>query len=131
MAKAKEAIHSDSAPAAVGPYAQAVAAGDWVFVSGQLGLEPASGRLVSGGAAAEARQALANVRAVLQAAGLELADVVRTTVYLADIGEFAAVNEVYGEFFSPPYPARVTVGVAALPRGARVEIEALAYRSKS
>ncbi len=131
MAKAKEAIHSDSAPAAVGPYAQAVAAGDWVFVSGQLGLEPASGRLVSGGAAAEARQALANVRSVLQAAGLELADVVRTTVYLADIGEFAAVNEVYAEFFSSPYPARVTVGVAALPRGARVEIDALAYRSKS
>ena len=121
-------IASDAAPRAIGPYAQAVAAGDLVFCSGQVGLDPANGRLVLGGVAAEAARALENLAAVLSAAGLGLGDVVKTTVYLVDLADFAAVNEVYARHFLAPYPARATVGVAALPAGARVEIEAVATR---
>ncbi|GIW46122.1 MAG: reactive intermediate/imine deaminase [Candidatus Binatia bacterium] len=124
----KEPVETSAAPAAIGPYSQAVAAGNWIFLSGQLGLDPATGGLVAGGTVAEARQALANLRAVLRAAGADLADVVRTTIYLVDLNDFAAVNDVYAATFSPPYPARVTVGVASLPRGARIEIEAVAFR---
>jgi len=124
----RAAIASDAAPRAIGPYAQAVAAGDLVFCSGQVGLDPASGRLVSGGIAGEAARALENLAAVLAAAGLGFNDVVKTTVYLVDLAEFAAMNEVYALYFHPPYPARATVGVAALPAGARVEIEAIAVR---
>ena len=128
MTGSRETLASDAAPRAIGPYAQAVAAGDLVFCSGQVGLDPASGRLVPGGVAAEAARALENLAAVLSAAGLGLGDVVKTTVYLVDLAEFAAVNEVYARYFHAPYPARATVGVAALPAGARVEIEAVATR---
>ncbi|TMA64692.1 MAG: RidA family protein [Deltaproteobacteria bacterium] len=128
MTRGRETVASDAAPRAIGPYAQAVVAGDLVFCSGQVGLDPASGRLVPGGVAAEAARALESLAAVLSAAGLGLGDVVKTTVYLVDLAEFAAVNEVYARYFHAPYPARATVGVAALPAGARVEIEAVATR---
>ena len=128
MTGSRETFASDAAPRAIGPYAQAVAAGDLVFCSGQVGLDPASGRLVLGGVAAEAARALENLAAVLSAAGLGLGDVVKTTVYLVDLADLAAVNEVYARHFLAPYPARATVGVAALPAGARVEIEAVATR---
>lgn len=124
----KTPLNSDQAPAAIGPYSQAVATGDWVFASGQIGLDAASGRLVAGGTAAEAKQALENLRVVLAAGDLGFDDVVRTTIYLVDLGEFEAVNQVYGEYFRAPFPARATVGVAALPRGARVEIDLIAAR---
>lgn len=124
----KAAIATRSAPAAIGPYSQAVRAGDLVFCSGQIGLDPESGELVGGGAAAECRRAMENLGAVLAAAGLDFGDVVKTTIYLTDLRTFAAVNEVYGSYFSAPYPARATVGAAALPRGASVEIEAFARK---
>ena len=123
---ALRAVVSDGAPAPIGPYSQAVESGGWLFCSGQIGLDPASGELASGGVAAEARQVLANLEAVLVAAGLTHADVVKTTIYLVDLADFTTVNVVYGECFTAPFPARATVGVAALPRGARVEIEAVA-----
>lgn len=126
MRVGKKAIATQAAPAAIGPYAQAVRAGDFVFCSGQIGLDPESGTLVAGGAVAECRRVMENLRAVLTAAGLDFADVVKTTIYLTDLGAFAGVNEVYGSYFSEPYPARATVGVATLPRGASVEIEAIA-----
>jgi len=121
-------IASDGAPRALGPYAQAVVAGDLVFCSGQVGIDPASGALVPGGIAAETARVLENLGAVLRAAGLGLADVVKTTVYLTDLSEFAAMNEVYGRYFPLPHPARATVQVARLPAGARVEIEPAAVR---
>jgi 2-iminobutanoate/2-iminopropanoate deaminase len=121
-----QAITTPEAPQAIGPYAQAVQAGQWVFLSGQIGLDPASGELVAGGVEAETERVLANLRAVLAAAGLTLAHVVRTTIYLVDLADFGRVNEIYGRAFSAPFPARATVGVAALPRGARVEIDAIA-----
>jgi len=122
-------IASDGAPRALGPYAQAVVAGDLVFCSGQVGIDPASGALVPGGIAAETARVLENLGAVLRAVGLGLADVVKTTVYLTDLSEFAAMNEVYGRYFPLPHPARATVQVARLPAGARVEIEAVAARA--
>jgi 2-iminobutanoate/2-iminopropanoate deaminase len=108
-----------------------VVAGDLVFCAGQVGIDPATGKLVPGGLAAEAARAIENLRAVLTAAGLGLADVVKTTVYVVDLGEFAALNEVYGRYFPPPHPARATVQVAALPAGGRIEIEAVARRPGS
>lgn len=128
--ESKEAVNTEHAPRAIGPYSQAIVAGDWVFVSGQLGLDPQTGALVPGGVQAEARQALANVRGILQSAGADLSDVVRTTLYLVDLGDFTVVNEIYGSVFRPPYPARVTVGVASLPRGGRIEIDAIARRRR-
>lgn len=122
-------ITSDGAPRALGPYAQAVAAGGLVFCSGQVGIDPASGGLVPGGIAPETARTLENLAAVLAAAELRLADVVKTTVYLTDLGDFAAMNEVYGRYFPAPHPARATVQVARLPAGARVEIDAIAARS--
>jgi 2-iminobutanoate/2-iminopropanoate deaminase len=127
----KQTIATSNAPQAIGPYAQAVRAGQWVFLSGQIGLDPASGTLVSGGVEAETEQVLANLGAVLAAAELTVADVVRTTIYLVDLGDFARVNEIYGRVFRAPFPARSTVGVAALPRGARVEIDAVAMLAES
>lgn len=124
----RAAIHSDRAPKAIGPYSQAVADGGLLFCSGQIGLDPASGELVSGGTAAEAERVMQNLQAVLEAAGLGFAHVVRTTIFLVDLADFATVNEIYGRFLQQPYPARATVGVAALPRGARVEIDAIAVR---
>lgn len=121
-------ITSAGAPRALGPYAQAVAAGDLVFCSGQVGLDPVSGKLVPGGIEAETARACENLAAVLGAAGLGLGDVVKTTVYLADLAEFAAMNAEYARHFPAPHPARATVQVAALPAGARVEIEAIAAR---
>jgi len=123
----RRAISTTGAPAAIGPYSQAVAAGDLVMCSGQLGLDPATGELVEG-VEAQADRALRNLAAVLDAAGLTMADVVKTTIFLADVGDFAAVNVVYARHVSDPPPARSTVGVAALPKGGRVEIEAIARR---
>ena len=124
----RRAVTSASAPPPVGPYAQAVDTGDLVFCAGQLGLDPLTGRLVPGGVAAETARALDNLAAVLTAAGLGLAAVVKTTVYVADLAEWPLMNEVYGRHFTAPYPARAVVQVAALPAGARVEIEAVAVR---
>ena len=128
MSQDKAAIATSSAPAAIGPYNQAVRSGDLLFTSGQVGFDPASGTLVGGGVEAEARQVLANLAAVLQAAGLHMADVVKTTVFLTDMEDFAAVNAIYAEAFAGAsvMPARSTVQVARLPRDARVEIEAVA-----
>jgi 2-iminobutanoate/2-iminopropanoate deaminase len=122
----REIITTDQAPAAVGPYSQAVRVADFVFTAGQIPLDPATGQIVEGGIEVQTRQALTNVSAVLQAAGTSLANVVKTTVFLADIGEFQAMNGVYAEFFGGAPPARSAVQVAALPLGARIEIEAVA-----
>ncbi len=124
-------VDTDRAPGALGPYSQAVRAGDWVFLSGQIGLDPATGELVQGGAAAQAERALENLSAVLDEAGLSFADVVRTSIYLVDLNDFSAVNEIYAGCVSEPYPARVTVGVAALPKGALVEVDAVAVVDES
>lgn len=120
-----EAIATDSAPSAIGPYSQAVRVGNLIFLSGQIGLDPATGVLVDGGVDAEAERAFENLRAVAQAAGAALADVVKLTIYLVDLADFAKVNEIMRGYFGAPYPARATVGVAALPRSARVEVEAV------
>jgi len=122
------AVTTASAPAAIGPYSQAVAVGDLVFCSGQIGLDPATGEIVPGGIEAETRRVLANLAAVLAAAGCRPDDALRTTIYLADLGDFALVNGLYGAWVGNPAPARSTVGVAALPRGARVEIDVVARR---
>lgn len=121
-----ESIHSDKAPKALGPYSQAIKAGGFVFCSGQVPIDPATGSFVGGGIKEQTRQSLTNARNVLQAAGLDLADVVKTTVFLADMDDFADMNGVYEEFFTPPYPARSAVAVKKLPKGALVEIECIA-----
>lgn len=121
-------VSTDAAPAPIGPYAQAVVAGDLVFVAGQIGLDPATGTLVAGGIAAEAPRVLANLTAVLAAAGCTPGDVVKTTVYLVDLADGPKFGEAYARAFAAPYPARATVQVAALPAGARVEVEAVARR---
>jgi 2-iminobutanoate/2-iminopropanoate deaminase len=126
----RTAVSTTDAPKAVGPYSQGIAAGGLVFCAGQLGLDPASGQLVEGGVAAEAEQALTNLRAVLDAAGCTFADVVKTTVFLADINDFGAVNEVYARFVADPPPARSTFAVGELPKGGRIEIEAIAVQAK-
>jgi 2-iminobutanoate/2-iminopropanoate deaminase len=123
----RQAVQTNGAPAALGPYSQAIRSGDTVFCSGQLGLDPTTGELADG-VAAQAERALKNLAAVLDAAGLTFDDVVKTTIFLADIGDFAAVNEVYGGQMPDPPPARSTIGVGALPKGARVEIEMVAHR---
>jgi 2-iminobutanoate/2-iminopropanoate deaminase len=120
------AISTPGAPAAIGPYSQGIAVGGFLFTAGQAALDPATGALVEGGIAAETERVMANLTAVLDAAGCSWGDVVKTTVFLVDVGEFAIVNGIYGRFVSDPPPARSTVGVAALPKGARVEIEAVA-----
>ena len=125
----RQAINTTGAPAAIGPYSQGIDAGDLVFCSGQVGLDPATGELVPGGVEAEAERALRNLAAVLDAAGLGFADVVKTTLFLADIGDFAVVNAIYGRHMPDPPPARSTFAVGALPKGARIEIEATARRS--
>jgi 2-iminobutanoate/2-iminopropanoate deaminase len=123
----RQAISTGGAPGAIGPYSQAIRSGDMVFCSGQLGIEPVSGELVEG-VEAQAERALRNLQSVLDAAGLGFDDVVKTTIFLADIGDFAAVNSVYARFMPDPPPARSTVQVAALPKGGLVEIEAIARR---
>ena len=122
----KEEVSTKSAPAAIGPYAQAVRTGQLVFLSGQIPLDPANGQMVSGDIVAQTERVMKNLGAVLEAAGCTFASVVRTTIYLVDLADFARVNETYGRYFQPPYPARATVQVAALPRGAHVEIDAIA-----
>jgi len=123
----KRPIKADGAPAAIGPYAQAVVAGPFVFTAGQIALEPATGELVGGDAAAQTRRVMANLSAVLEGAGASWEDVVRAEIYLVDLADFGAVNDVYAEFVGDEPPARVTVEVAALPKGALVEIAAVAY----
>lgn len=120
-------IATDKAPAAIGPYSQGVRAGDFIYFSGQIPLDPATGELVAGGIAEQTRQVLANIDALLQAAGLGVDAVVKTTIYLTDLGNFAQVNEIYGGFFGAAKPARATVEVAALPKGAQIEIEWVCY----
>jgi reactive intermediate/imine deaminase len=118
-------IHTQAAPRAIGTYSQAVRAGNTVYLSGQIGLQPDSMELVAGPVEAQIRQVIENLAAVAQAAGGSLADIAKLTVYLTDLGNFASVNTIMAEYFSEPYPARAAVEVAALPRGAAVEIEAI------
>jgi 2-iminobutanoate/2-iminopropanoate deaminase len=126
----RQAISTTGAPGAVGPYSQAIAAGDLVFCAGQIGLDPATGDLVEGGVEAQAERCLKNLAAVLDAAGMTFANVAKTTVFLADMGDFAAINTVYAKHMPEPPPARSTFAVAGLPKGARIEIEAIAVRSR-
>jgi 2-iminobutanoate/2-iminopropanoate deaminase len=127
--KTRSVVASEAAPRAIGPYSQAIVVGDMVFCSGQIPLDPATGELVGGtDIRAQTRRVLDNLEAVLDAAGAGLGKVVKTTIYLVDLSDFAAVNEVYGGYFKQNQPARATVQVAALPRGSRVEIDAIAVR---
>ena len=127
--KDMNAIQTGMAPAAIGPYSQAIDSGAGiVFVSGQLPIDPATGAFPEGGIKEQTRQSLANAKAILEAAGLGLGNVVKTTVFLADMGDFAAMNEVYAQFFTAPFPARSAVAVKTLPKGAMVEIECIAAR---
>ena len=123
----RRAVHTKGAPAARGPYSQAIQAGGWLFTAGQIGLDPASGELAET-IESQTTRALENIRAVLEAAGADMTDIVKTTVFLCDMADFAAFNAVYAEMVGDPPPARSTVQVAGLPKGALVEIEALAYR---
>jgi len=124
----KSIVESDAAPQAIGPYSPAVWAGDLLFVSGQTPIDPATGAVVAGSAADQLKQSLANVRAILKAAGLDLENVVKTTVFVKDLSEFPAINAAYANFFSPPYPARSCVEVARLPKDVQVEVEVVAAR---
>lgn len=123
-----KAIATKNAPAAIGPYSQAIEVNGFVYASGQIPIDPETGAFVPGGIREQTRQCLRNVSAILQEAGTDLSHVVKTTVYLADIADFAAMNEVYATFFSEPYPARSAVAVRDLPKGALVEVEVLAAR---
>jgi 2-iminobutanoate/2-iminopropanoate deaminase len=122
----KHAISSQKAPKAIGPYSPAIRAGQLLFVSGQVPIDPATGNMIDGGIIDQTRRVLDNIGELLLAAGRSFGDVVRTTVFLADMNDFAAMNEVYGEYFVEPYPARATVQVARLPRDSRVEIDVIA-----
>jgi 2-iminobutanoate/2-iminopropanoate deaminase len=126
MNRERIVVATDRAPAAVGPYSQAVRIGNLVYTAGQIALDPATGKLVEGGIEAETRRALQNLQAVLEAAGTSLVNVIKTTVFLQDMGDFGAMNGVYAQFFSASPPARSAVQVGALPLGAQVEIEAVA-----
>ena len=126
----RERIQTNKAPAAIGPYSQAIKANGFVFVSGQIPINPQTGEFVAGGIAEQTQQVLRNLKAVLEASGSSLDQVVKTTVFLADMKEFSGMNEVYATFFSGPPPARATVAAAGLPRDARVEIEAVALVSE-
>ena len=122
----KKVINTKAAPAAIGPYSQAIRVGNLVYTSGQIPIDPATGSFVEGGVKEQTRQSLLNVKAILAEAGLTMSDVVKTTVFLADMNDFADMNTVYAEFFSEPYPARSAVAVKTLPKGALVEIEVVA-----
>jgi len=122
-----EPLTTKDAPAAIGPYSQAIRAGDFLFVSGQIPLDPATGSLIAGGIAEQTHRVLQNLGAILRSAGVSFDRVVKTTVYLADMSEFAAMNEVYGTYFPAPAPARATVQAARLPRDVKVEIDLIAY----
>ena len=121
----RQPVHTDRAPAAIGPYSQAVQRGGMVFLSGQIPLDPATGLLVEGDIEAQARRAFDNLQAVCEAAGGSLDDVVRLGLYLTDLGQFGVVNQVMAEYFTAPFPARSTIGVASLPRGAEFEVDAI------
>ncbi|MGN0195133.1 MAG: RidA family protein [Candidatus Cryptobacteroides sp.] len=121
-------VSTDKAPAAIGPYSQATLAGNMIFLSGQLPIDPSTGAFPEGGVAEQTAQSLANVRAILEKGGFSMSDVVKTTVFLADMGDFAAMNEVYKQNFSEPFPARSAVAVKTLPKGALVEIECIASK---
>lgn len=121
----REIIHTDDAPAAIGPYSQAVRIGDTVYLSGQIPLDPESMTLVEGGFEAQARQVFENLRAVCRAAGGDLADLAKLNIYLTDLANFATVNDQMMAYFAEPYPARAAIGVAALPKGAQVEMEGI------
>jgi len=127
----RRAISTSAAPSAVGPYSQAIATEDLVFCSGQVGLDPQTGDLAEGGIEGQTERALKNLEAVLDAAGCSMADVVKTTCFLADIGDFATFNTIYARFFPDPPPARSTFAVATLPKAARVEVEAVAVRERA
>ena len=122
------AIHTDNAPAAIGPYSQAIQAGSTIYVSGQLPIDPATGAFAGNDIASQTRQSLTNMKNILAAAGTDMSNVVKTTVLLADIADFAAMNAVYAEFFTAPYPARAAFQVACLPKNALVEIECVAVK---
>ena len=122
----KQAISTPQAPAAIGPYSQAIRIGNLLFISGQIPIDPATGVFVEGGIKEQTRQSLSNVQAILQEAGLSMANVIKTTVFMADMNDFADMNAVYAEFFAEPYPARSAVAVKSLPKGALVEIEVVA-----
>jgi 2-iminobutanoate/2-iminopropanoate deaminase len=122
----RQAVSSESAPTAIGPYSQAIRAGSLLFLSGQIPLDPATGSMVEGDIAAQTHRVFANLQAILEAAGASFDNVVKTTVYLADMNDFATVNEIYGTYFSSPAPARATVQAARLPKDARVEIDLIA-----
>ena len=122
----KKVISTTKAPAAIGPYSQAIQIGNLVYTSGQIPIDPATGNFVEGGIKEQTRQSLTNVKAILEEAGLSMADVVKTTVFMADMNDFADMNSVYAEFFAEPYPARSAVAVKTLPKGALVEIEVVA-----
>lgn len=121
-------LHSDLAPVAIGPYSQAIEVNGFIFASGQIPIDPHTGKIVEGGVAEQTRQALINAAHVLEEAGLGLSSVVKTTVFLTDMADFAAMNEVYASFFKAPYPARSAVAVKALPKGALVEVECVAAK---
>lgn len=121
----RQAIHTDTAPAAIGPYSQAVRCGNTVYLSGQIPFDPATMELVGGDIANQARRVFDNLKAVCEASGGSLAHIARLGIYLTDLGKFAEVNAVMAEYFQPPYPARSTIGVASLPRGAEVEVDAV------
>ena len=122
----RKRVHSDGAPAAIGPYSQAIVSGGFVFTAGQIALQPETGTMVEGGVEAQAVRALENLTAVLDAAGASMSDVVKTTLYLADMDDFVTVNEIYARYFEQPYPARSAIQAGALPKGALVEIDAIA-----
>lgn len=122
------ALHTDKAPAAVGPYSQAIEANGFIFASGQLPIDPSTNAFAEGGVKEQTRQSLTNARNVLAAAGVDLSHVVKTIVFLSDMDNFAAMNEVYAEFFKEPYPARSAIAVKALPKGALVEVECIAVK---
>lgn len=121
-------ISTQNAPAAIGPYSQAIEVNGFVYASGQLPIDPATGAFPEGGVKEQTRQSILNVKAILEEAGLALSNVVKTTVYLADMGDFAAMNDVYSQFFAKPFPARSAIAVKALPKGALVEVEVVAAR---
>lgn len=121
-------ISTQNAPASIGPYSQAIEVNGFVYASGQLPIDPATGAFPEGGVKEQTRQSILNVKAILEEAGLALSNVVKTTVYLADMGDFAAMNEVYSQFFAQPFPARSAIAVKALPKGALVEVEVVAAR---
>ncbi len=123
----KRIINTDRAPAAIGPYSQAVLAGDALYISGQIPLGPRTGEIVEGGLSAQTTQVLENMKAVVEAAGAEMESIVKVTIYLTDMKQFAVVNEIYGSYFSAPHPARACVEVSALPKGVEIEMDAIAH----